>query len=86
MWFKKKKVIKVEPVSPEVLAGSIALAAEYYNHLSEETKIRLPLIIKEITGKDCIGKTVADALQELTFNQLLLLQKTIENDYKFTKH
>ena len=78
--------IDLEITNEALYRGMGSLASEYYNQLSEEHKIKLPMIFKEITGKDYVGKTVLAAVLSLTVPQLTTLQKAIEADYKFTKH
>lgn len=95
LWFKKKAMRQssilptqkdIDITDESLYRGVASLASDYYTWLPEENKMKLPLTFKAITGKDYIGKTIIDAVQDLSISQLLILQQMIEKDYKITKH
>lgn len=72
--------------SDALYRGITSMASEFYAWLPEDNKHQLPVIISIITGKDYTGKTINEAVQEMSLKQITEFQKLIEKEYKLTKH
>jgi hypothetical protein len=67
-------------------AGVAVLATDYFMSLPAEERVRVQVILFEVTDKDFQGTTILEAMHTLNAKQLLEVQKRIEQEFKVVRH
>lgn len=86
MKFLRKLFRRKELKADECRQATLDLILLYVNSLSTEDKGMATLLLNDIVDYDVTGKTFITIANNLTFDQMLAVQKSIEKLMPITKH